>query len=92
MSFRKVQVGNLLSATTHFNDPLVTLNNDVAGSNTSDLGIIMERGTNTNVALLWDESADHFVATITDIRKYSPKTSIEILTPDFLKKMVPCKR
>ncbi len=35
---------------------------------------------------LYDGGADHFVATITDIRKYSPYTSIEILTPDFLKK------
>ncbi len=35
---------------------------------------------------LYDGGADQFVATITDIRKYSPNTSIEILTPDFLKK------
>ena len=35
---------------------------------------------------LYDGGADHFVTTITDIRKYSPNTSIEILTPDFLKK------
>ena len=35
---------------------------------------------------LYDGGADHFVATIMDIRKYSPSTSIEILTPDFLKK------
>ena len=35
---------------------------------------------------LYDGGADHFVSTITDIRKYSPNTSIEILTPDFLKK------
>ena len=35
---------------------------------------------------LYDGGADHFVATITDIRKLSPNTSIEILTPDFLKK------
>ena len=35
---------------------------------------------------LYDGGADHFVATITDIRKFSPNTSIEILTPDFLKK------
>ena len=35
---------------------------------------------------LYDGGADHFVATMTDIRKYSPNTSIEILTPDFLKK------
>ena len=35
---------------------------------------------------LYHGGADHFVATITDIRKYSPNTSVEILTPDFLKK------
>ena len=35
---------------------------------------------------LHDGGADHFVSTITDIRKHSPNTSVEILTPDFLKK------
>ena len=35
---------------------------------------------------LYDGGADHFVTTILDIRKYSPNTSIEVLTPDFLKK------
>ena len=35
---------------------------------------------------LYDGGADHFVRTILDIRKYSPNTSIEVLTPDFLKK------
>ena len=33
-----------------------------------------------------DGGADHFVNTINDIRKLSPNTSIEILTPDFLRK------
>ena len=33
-----------------------------------------------------DGGAQHFVNTIQDIRKLSPGTSIEILTPDFLKK------
>ncbi len=33
-----------------------------------------------------DGGAGHFVNTIADIRKLSPKTSIEILTPDFLRK------
>ena len=65
MSFRKVQVGNLLSTTTHFDDPLVTLNNAETGTNTSDIGIIMERGSASNVALLWDESEDTFVAIVT---------------------------
>ena len=35
---------------------------------------------------LYDGGANHFVNTITDIRKLSPHTSIEILTPDFLRK------
>ena len=35
---------------------------------------------------LYDGGADHFVNTIKDIKSLSPKTSIEILTPDFLKK------
>ena len=35
---------------------------------------------------LYDGGADHFVNTIKDIRKLSPHTSIEILTPDFLRK------
>ena len=33
-----------------------------------------------------DGGAEHFVNTIADIRKLSPNTSIEILTPDFLRK------
>jgi len=33
-----------------------------------------------------DGGADHFVQCITKIRQTSPKTTIEILTPDFLKK------
>ena len=33
-----------------------------------------------------DGGAQHFVNTIKDIRKLSPETSIEILTPDFLRK------
>ncbi len=35
---------------------------------------------------LEDGGADHFVQCITKIRQTSPKTTIEILTPDFLKK------
>ena len=34
-----------------------------------------------------DGGADHFVNTIRDIRSLSPNTSIEILTPDFLRKV-----
>ena len=33
-----------------------------------------------------DGGAEHFVETISEIRKSNPKTTIEILTPDFLRK------
>ena len=35
---------------------------------------------------LFDGGASHFINTINSIREISPKTSIEILTPDFLRK------
>tara|TARA_B100000963_G_scaffold343227_1_gene344841 strand:+ start:1448 stop:2371 length:924 start_codon:yes stop_codon:yes gene_type:complete len=35
---------------------------------------------------LLDGGAEHFVKTISEIRKSNPKTTIEILTPDFLRK------
>ena len=35
---------------------------------------------------LADGGAEHFVNTISSIREISPQTSIEILTPDFLRK------
>ena len=33
-----------------------------------------------------DGGAEHFVKTITEIKKYNPETTVEILTPDFLRK------
>ena len=36
-----------------------------------------------------DGGAEHFAKTINAIRKISPETTIEILTPDFLKKKMP---
>lgn len=65
MSFRKVQIGNVETSATHFNDPIITLNYDETGTNTSDVGIVLERGSLSNVALLWDESEDQFVAITT---------------------------
>ena len=65
MSFRKVQIGNVETSATHFSDPIITLNYDETGTNTSDVGIVLERGSLSNVALLWDESEDQFVAITT---------------------------
>ena len=65
MSFRKIQVSNLQSTTTLFNDPLIVLNYDETTANTSDIGIVFERGTSSNTALIWDESEDHFAVITT---------------------------
>ena len=65
MSFRKVQISNIQTDATHFNDPLITLNYDETGTNTSDIGLILERGSLSNVALIWDESEDQFGAITT---------------------------
>ena len=45
---------------TEIKDPLIELNSG-AGSNANDLGLIMERGsTGNNAVILWDESGDFF--------------------------------
>ena len=45
---------------TEVKDPLIEINYG-AGSNASDLGLLMERGsTGDNVFMGWDESGDHF--------------------------------
>ena len=41
-------------------DPLMLLARVQTGTPTLDCGLIMERGTSTNVGIIWDESADHF--------------------------------
>ena len=47
-------------------DPLIAINSGATGSNTKDLGMIFGRGSDTNVALLWDESTDQFAFINTD--------------------------
>jgi len=43
---------------TNITDPLIRLNSGQSGSNDKDAGIVIERGSDTNVAVIWDESAD----------------------------------
>jgi hypothetical protein len=47
-------------------DPLIAINSGATGSNTKDLGMVFGRGSDTNVALLWDESTDQFAFINTD--------------------------
>jgi len=48
------------TATLNVSDNIVVLNNDVTGTPSEDAGIEVERGSSTNVSLLWDESEDEW--------------------------------
>jgi len=46
-------------------DPLILLAKEQTGSPTLDIGFVGKRGTSDNIAFVWDESADQFVAVFT---------------------------
>jgi hypothetical protein len=46
---------------TVIEDKLLELGNGVTGTPSGDAGIIIERGSSANAALIWDESRDEFV-------------------------------
>ena len=50
----------LSSTNTQVNDPVIVLNNGFAGSPTRDVGVLVNRGSSSNVAILWKESVDEF--------------------------------
>ena len=60
MALTRPSAAQLSSASVDFTDPLFRINKDQTGANNKDLGIIFERGSDTNVGLIWDESADQF--------------------------------
>jgi microcystin-dependent protein len=48
-------------------DPVLRLNKNVTGTSTVDIGFVGDRGTETNIGFIWDESADEFATVmITD--------------------------
>ena len=46
-------------------DPLILLAKEQTGAPALDIGFIGKRGTEDNIAFVWDESADQFVAVFT---------------------------
>lgn len=52
-----------ISETVLIEDNIITLNSNETGSPTEDSGIEVERGTGTNVSLIWDESASRWTFT-----------------------------
>mgnify|MGYP006899564893 CR=1 FL=1 len=51
------------SNTVAIGDNILVLNSDETGAASQDAGIEIERGTDTNVALLWDETANYWTLT-----------------------------
>ena len=50
---------------TVVSDKLIELGNGVSGTPSGDAGILVERGSSTNAAIVWDESEDRWVAATT---------------------------
>tara|TARA_B100001057_G_scaffold498948_1_gene607764 strand:+ start:1046 stop:2488 length:1443 start_codon:yes stop_codon:yes gene_type:complete len=60
MALTKPRAGQLNFDVTKISDPLIVLHSGHSGSASSDVGIVVERGSDTNTALIYDESADRF--------------------------------
>ena len=52
------------STTMTVDDPVLLLSEGQTGAGAVDIGFMGERGDDTNVAFVWDESADEFVAAL----------------------------
>ena len=50
----------LSSTNTTVTDSLMMLNSGTTGSNSKDVGLVIDRGDDTNAAFIWDESSDRF--------------------------------
>jgi len=61
MAFTRPRAAQIDFDITNISDPLIRLNSAETGSADKDVGIVIERGDDTNVAILYDESADRFV-------------------------------
>lgn len=48
------------STNTYVNDPLIVLNNSYSGTNTYDIGLVINRGSLDTAALVWSEANDEF--------------------------------
>ena len=60
MAFTRPKAAQIDFAVTNISDTLIRLNSGQSGANDKDVGLVVERGSDTNVALIWDESSDSF--------------------------------
>jgi hypothetical protein len=61
MAFTRPRAAQIDFDVTNISDPLIRLNSGQTGTPTKDVGLVIERGDSTNVAIIYDESADTFV-------------------------------
>ena len=55
----------IASTNTYINDPLILLNNAFTGTNTYDIGLLINRGDQPTTAIYWHEGQDEFRLTYT---------------------------
>ena len=60
MGLTKPRAGQINFDIHNVTDPLIRINSGQSGTNDKDVGFVFERGSDTNVGLIWDESADQF--------------------------------
>lgn len=60
MAFTRPRASQINFDATNISDSLIRINSSETGANTNDIGIVFERGSHTNAALVFDESADAF--------------------------------
>jgi len=56
---------NITAANVVIQDPIILLANNQTGAGSQDIGFLGNRGSDTNVAFVWDESEDEFAAVYT---------------------------
>ena len=61
MPFTMPKASQINFDVTNITDPLIRLNSGESGSADKDAGIVIERGSDTNAAIIYDESANEFV-------------------------------
>ena len=66
MAFTRPKASQINFDLTNITDPLIRLNSGETGSADKDAGIVIERGNDQNVAIMYDESANQFAVVNTD--------------------------
>jgi len=61
MGIRRLTTSNLDTTSSDFKDPIIHVNSNASGENTTDIGFLLDRGSSGNIGIIWDESANEVV-------------------------------